>query len=127
MPWSQPMPASHPKEIHVPRVDFLGEQDGAVERELKTRLSAFFKRDRSVYTAYLARVGVVGQASVALCLKSQFGPDRGLAEKVGSIFRTIFNAQTHLDIIFLSEAQETELAKVCRPFFLAQSGGDINA
>lgn len=101
----------------MPSVQFLGEQDGPTEQLLKARLSEFFKRDRSVLVAYLARVEVGGQTSVALCLKTQFGPDRGLAEKVGAIFKTIFNAQVHLDIMFPTVAQETELVKVCRPFF----------
>jgi hypothetical protein len=71
-----------------------------------------------VYAAYLARVDVGGQTSVVLCLKTQFGPDRGMAEKIGSIFKTIFNAQVHLDIMFLSVIDEAELTKVCKPFFL---------
>ncbi len=45
----------------MPRVQFLGEQDGPTEQLLKDRLSEFFKRDRSVLVAYLARVEVGGQ------------------------------------------------------------------
>jgi hypothetical protein len=67
----------------------------------------------------LARVDIGGQTSVALCLKTQFGPDRGLAEKIGSIFKMIFNAEVHLDIMFPSAAQEAELVKVCKPFFVS--------
>ena len=106
--------------MRVPKIAFLGEQDGPTEQQLKDRLCEFFKRDRSVHAAYLARVDVGGQTSVALCLKTQFGPDRGLAEKIGAIFKTIFNAQVHLDIMFPSATQEAELTKVCKPFFLVQ-------
>lgn len=109
----------HPQEIHVPQVCFLGPQDGPSEQLLKDRLSEFFQRDRSVHAAYLARVDVGGQTTVVLCLKTQFGPDRGLAEKIGAIFRTIFNAQTHLDIMFPTPEQETALTKVCQPFFVS--------
>lgn len=115
--WFKRSQPKHPQEIRVPSVQFLGEQDGPTEQLLKDRLSEFFKRDRSVLVAYLARVEVGGQTSVALCLKTQFGPDRGLAEKIGAIFKTIFNAQVHLDIMFPTAAQETKLVKVCRPFF----------
>lgn len=101
----------------MPRVQFCGEQDGPAEQLLKDRLSEFFKRDRSVQAAYLVRVDVAGQTSVALCLKTQFGSDRGLAEKIGTIFKTIFNAEVHLDIMFLSGEQESEVTKVCSPFF----------
>lgn len=106
------------------QIQFLGEQDGPNEQLLKDRLSEFFKRDRSVYAAYLARVDTGGQTSVALCLKSQFGLDRGLAEKIGAIFKTIFNAQVHLDIMFPSATQEADLIKVCKPFFLSQGDAD---
>jgi hypothetical protein len=99
-------------------VRFLGPKDGPPEQMLKDRLSEFFKRDRSVLAAYLALVDFDGQTSVALCLKTQFGPDRGLAEKIGAIFKTIFNAEVHLDIMFPSAAQEAELVQVCKPFFV---------
>ncbi len=119
MAWFKRKPPKHPQEIRVPRVQFLGEQDGPAEQSLKGRLAEFFTRDRSVLKAYLARVDVGGQTSVALCLKTQFGPDRGLAEKIGAIFKTIFNAEVHLDIMFATAAQEVELSQVCQPFFVA--------
>jgi hypothetical protein len=62
-------------------------------------------------------VNIENQSGVALCLKTQFGPDRGLAEKIRAVFKTIFNAHEHLDIMFLSSRQEAEVALVCKPFF----------
>lgn len=121
MSWFKRQSPKHPQELRVPAVVFLGEQDGPTEQLLKDRLSEFFKRDLSVYVAYLARASFGGQTSVVLCLKTQFGPDRGLAEKIGMIFKTVFNAQVHLDIMFPSAAQEAELAKVCKPFFTSET------
>lgn len=103
----------------MPRVRFLGEQNGPAEQSLKDRLAELFKRDRSVLTAYLAHVDVCGQTSVALCLMTQFGPDRSLIEKIGVVFKTTFNAEVHLDIMFPNASQEAELKQVCRPFFVA--------
>jgi hypothetical protein len=94
---------------------------------LKDRLVEFFKKDRSVLAAFLARVDIGGTTTVALCLKTQFGPDRGMAEKIGAIFKTIFNAQVHLDIMFPNAVQELGLAKVCKPFFVSGDGGGIPA
>jgi hypothetical protein len=117
-----PTSKKDPEEFQVPQVRFLGEQDGAPERELKCRLSQFFQSDQSVTTAFLARVAYGGESfAVALCLRAQLGPDRGLAEKVGKIFASMFGGHEHLDIIFLSEMQEAELARICKPFF--QAGG----
>ncbi len=107
------------EEVRVREIRFLGEQDGPPERILKDRLADFFRRDRSVSRAYLARVdfGEGKDASVGLGLRTQFGPDKGMVEKVGTIFADVFNAREHLDIIFLTDNQEAELTKACQPFF----------
>jgi hypothetical protein len=99
MSWFNPSPKKHPQKMMVAQPHFLGEQDGTPEHELKERLVAFFHRDQSVQTAYLARVryGEQGAVNVALCLRTQFGPDGGLAEKVGRIFATMFGSHEHLD------------------------------
>lgn len=96
-----------PQEVEAPSIRFLAEQDGIPERMLKQKLVEFFKRDQSVTIAYLARIafGNQSQIGVALCLKTQFGPDRGIAEKVGWIFGLIFGAHEHLDIVFLRDSQ----------------------
>ena len=117
MSWFKRSPPKHPQERRISGVEWVGEQHGPAEQMLKDNLAEFFERDRSVHAAYLVRVSIGGQISVALCLKTQFGPDRGLAEKIGAIFKTIFNAQVFLDIMFLNPAQEAELSKVCKPFF----------
>lgn len=117
--WFNPKSKKHAEEIQVPKVSFLGEQDGVPERELKSRLVEFFQRDQSVVKAYLAQVAYSEQSpmAVALCLRSQFGLDRGVAEKIGKIFASMFGGHEHLDIIFLDDQQESKLAKVCSPFF----------
>jgi SseB protein C-terminal domain len=119
---AKPSAPNHPQEMQVSEVQFLGEQDGAPERLLKGRLTEFFQRDKSVYRAYLARTSLDRQASVALCVKTKFGADKGLAEKIGAIFGMIFNAHEHLDIIFLSEQQESQLKRVCSTFFDSSDG-----
>ena len=114
------MPKKHAEEFQISRVRFLGEQDGPPELELKCRLGQFFQNDQTVTAAYLARV-MYGDESyaVALCLRSQLGKHRRLAEKVGKIFASIFGSHEHLDIIFLSETQQAELAIVCKAFYQA--------
>jgi hypothetical protein len=107
------------EEFRVSEIRFLGEQDGPSERILKERLADFFRRDGSVNRAYLARVDFSEgkNASVVLGLRTQFGPDKGMVEKVGAIFGFVFNAKEHLDIMFLTDDQEAELVKACPPFF----------
>jgi hypothetical protein len=121
MSWFKPNRGKHPEELQVPQFRFLGEQDGPSERMLTERLLELFRRDRSVNVAYLARVEFdnPSQTGVALCLKTKFGADRDMVEKIGKTFGSIFGAHEHMDIVFLNDTQEAELAKVCRPFFHA--------
>jgi hypothetical protein len=44
--------------------------------------------------------------------------DDKLANDIASKFRRMFGPHEHLDILFLSHSQETELRKVCCPFFI---------
>ena len=120
MPSSDQPAPKHPELIRVRQLEFICEQDGPLEKILKTKLSDFFARDRSVRCADLAQIKFGEQTSVALCLNTIFGPDRGLAEKIGNIFKTVFNAKCHMDIIFLNVAQELQIKNVCNAFFPRQ-------
>jgi hypothetical protein len=108
------------QKLRVSRLRFIGEQDGLPERELKARLTVFFRRNRSVKRAYLAKVmyGSAEPANVALCLCKGLGPDDTLAHKVGSIFSSMFGTDAHMDIVFVNDAQESALSRVCPPFFI---------
>jgi hypothetical protein len=106
------------KEIRNPSVQFLGELDGEKEKNFKKKLAEFFARDRSVNSAYLARIIGYGiPATAALCLRTQFGSDKGMMEKIGKIFAHVFDIEENLNVIFLTVEQESSLAKVCQPFF----------
>ena len=110
------------QEVVLRNYRFCGEQDGVPEGELKERLVEFFRRDRSITKAYLAIIAfneplVYG---VALCLRTSFGCDVGMVDKISSIFASMFGRDEHLDIVFLDDEQERTLTKVCRPFFEQQ-------
>jgi hypothetical protein len=107
------------EEASAGEIRFLGEQDGPSERRLKERLADFFPRDRSVSRAYLVRAdfGAGKNASVVLGLRTQFGADKGMVEKIGTIFRGAFNAREHLDIVFLTNVQEAQITNCCKPFY----------
>lgn len=101
------------------RIEFLGEQDGPPERQLKTLLIEGLRQHSTVRRAYLARLGFapVTTPSVALCLASTAGEDRRLVEICSGIFSSLFNSETALDIVFVSPEQEADLARVCSPFY----------
>lgn len=113
-----PINRKRPSEIvYLQNICFIGEQKGAPEDVLKKALINFFLRDKSILRAYLAIIADNGKPSVALCLRTQFGPDKGMVEKIGTVFSAVFNSQEHLDIIFLNDQQEKDLIKFCQPFF----------
>jgi hypothetical protein len=101
------------------RVEFLGEQSGHVEDTLKRELLLEFATRPDIRRAYLARVSFQSQSeqSVALCIVSARPEDRSLVLRVGEILRRRFANDVPLDVLFLTREQESELAKVCSPFY----------
>lgn len=100
-------------------IRFVGEQDGAMERELKDRLSSAFPLHRVIQRAYLARVryGNEESDSVALCLRCEPAFDEVIVAAAGAVFHEMFNHSQHLDIMPVTEKQERELVVACRPFY----------
>jgi hypothetical protein len=111
------------KELKDFNGQFLGDMNGKKEQIFKEKLIEFFKRDQSVNAAYLARIVGLGiPATAALCLRTQFGFDKGMMEKIGKIFAPVFSIQENFNVIFLTEQQELLLAKLARPFFKEKIG-----
>jgi hypothetical protein len=124
----KPKPARPMEQFNVPKVTFLCEQDGKIERELKSRLIAFLSNMPSAIRAYLVRVdyGDPQAYNVALCLRCLHGQDKTLLADIGQIFASLFGRDIHLDILFLHDTNENKLSAVCKPFYSASSGAPIS-
>jgi len=106
------------EEFYVPEIRFLGEQDGPPERILKRRLTDCFSGDVNIIRAYMARASLAGaRTTVVLGLRTHAGPDHRIVNEVQSVFGSVFGSAEHVDIMFLTEVEEAEVAKVCQPFF----------
>lgn len=107
-----------PNERREARIEFLGEQDGPSERELKTLLQTEFRRFPAIRRAYLARIGFApgAAASVALCVAPSSKVDHAIVEAVSRVFASLFSSDAHLDVVFPDEEQETDLQRVCKSF-----------
>ena len=129
-PWSllkrlfgfKPTSSGHRKGIEehsVGTIQFLGEQNGPSEWELKRCLTELFESEKDVKSAYLVRTQYDKQldSHVTLCLRTISEPDKKLVGLIGKSFAGIFAAHVHLDIIFLDDAREREVAAVCMSFF----------
>jgi SseB protein C-terminal domain len=109
-------------DLKVSRVLFLGEQDGPVERQLKTKLIEHcFVSQGSVSSAYLARVSYQDTPGVTVALSLWGGKENAAAilECIGTAFRPLFRATEHLDTVFLDELQRQAVDKVAKPFYVA--------
>lgn len=107
-------------EVHVqPDVQFLGEQDGRVEQDIKARWAPILARSPFVQRAYLAIVSYDRAATYqpTLCITHTQGDDVALVEALSEPFRQTFNTSQALDIMFLRPEQEAQVRKVCRAFY----------
>lgn len=120
--FSRHLKASRPSEtIKPPRIEFVGEQAGPVEDDLKAKFCQVFAEMPDIRSAYLARLsyGEPAGYSVGLCIRSRIGIDHPLQKRLGQIFTDTFSGDQYLDILFIRDDQEEELKKVCRPFYEA--------
>jgi hypothetical protein len=121
--------------FHLSQVQFVGEQDGEPERQLKESLAASL-RPLGVRKAYLAVVSYdqrkgpqrvngddasASPLSVALCLtlSDEAAARHNIVERAGADFAARFGPTQRMDIIFLTDQQELALQKVCKPFYMA--------
>ena len=106
------------QKLRVSRVEFITEQLGDVETELKDKLIKILKGNRRVKLVYLVNVRYPdAQDKVALCLKHSMGQDSELVKQVGGEFGKMFNYRESLDIMFLKPEEEERIATVARPFY----------
>ena len=100
-------------------IRFLGEQDGVPERKLKTLLTELFRGIDCVIRAYLVRVDYhdSNEFDVALCIRTEEDPSHNLSDGIDAIFSDMFRTGEHLDVLYLTEEREIELAMICPPFF----------
>ena len=108
--------------VGVQDIQFVGEQSGTAENELKQQLNKVLAKYPAVRTSYLSQVIYEPGSSpaVALCLAGATA-DQKLLKDINNIFAIMFNKQQYLDIIFVNEIQEIKLREVCHPFYCRKS------
>lgn len=104
---------------------FVAEQIGVPENQFKKSIVGLFRDQNRLLRAYLAQVeyGEEKDSNVALCVVSESGEDEKLANNIALVFRRMFGSHEHLDILFITDSQETQLRKMCCPFFSSMRFG----
>ncbi len=108
---------SKTEKVVVGDVHFLGEQDGAPEREFKANILSLLD-ESTIRAAFLTRVRYgQEQPTVALCLEGSTPEREELVHKIGMRFAQQFRTDVFVDIIVLTAEQAAAVRLVCAPFF----------
>jgi hypothetical protein len=91
-------------QLTISQIRFWREQDGQRERVLKRQLEVIFRQYVEVRSAYLMLVdyGENTHRGVALCLDAGAGENDVLRQKIQTVFRSLFNYNEQMDILFLT-------------------------
>jgi hypothetical protein len=100
------------------RIQYISEQDGKPERELKARFVKEFAAYPALEKAYLVlvRYDEMPQGSVALCMVSS-SKDMTLVDTIRKTFAGLFSVNSHLDILFVAASEAVRIEQVCKPFY----------
>jgi hypothetical protein len=100
------------------RIQYIAEQDGTPERELKARFVKVFAAYPALEKAYLVflRYDEAPQGSVALCLATS-SKDMTLVDAIRKTFAELFSVNSHLDILFVAPSEAARVEQVCQPFY----------
>ncbi len=109
-------------EVEFQTVAFLGEQDGPVERTLKANWLPTLSAHAEIRRAFLVRAMYEKRAEVhvvlALCSSGRVDL-MTFIEALRVPYAAAFSRACHLDMAFVTAAQESEIERVCRPFYIA--------
>jgi SseB protein C-terminal domain len=91
-------------QFTISQIRFWREQEGPREEVLKHELEAMFKQHVEVRSAYLMLVdyGENTHRGVALCLDAGAGENSVLRQRIQTVFRSLFNENEQMDILFLT-------------------------
>jgi len=99
-------------------VVFIAQQDGPVEQEFTSAVSAFLEQVGANLKAYLCQVHYEDpeQVFIAVCIASPEGEQMKLVDGISQIFRAMFGAEEHVDIMFIDVEQVPAIEEVCESF-----------
>ncbi|MBI1404955.1 MAG: hypothetical protein GC145_02365 [Caulobacter sp.] len=103
----------------VPGIKVLGEQDGPLEKELKTALTEVFVGQPKIRAAYLVRIERQdsGERSVALIIQAE--QDEALMVLIGGVVHDTLGRDQYLDVIFATPQIAAAATKAADPFYRA--------
>ena len=111
-------------EHAIQNLVFLAEQDENSEKNLKTEFCQLFGQHELVKKAYLALAQCFGAGNPSLTLGLsgiRETDEKGMVSEIGAVVRKKFRKSPLLDVIFLTDFQEAQVHKVCKPFYTSRA------
>jgi hypothetical protein len=106
--------------LHMPSVEFIAEQKGSFENQIKDSLVPVLKMHSQIHRAYLVAVRYAeGNTGVALCIESETGASEQIVKDVANTFRKNAGPNVVLDIIFLTDEQRPRVRNLAQAFYVA--------
>lgn len=108
-----------PKSFRVRAIDYVSEQDGPPERDLKTALGELFVASDEVQAAFLLRVRLpkATQESVMLVVRAPDADRRRLVKRITHVFQQHFGSNVSLDISFMTLDDVARAEMVASAFY----------
>ena len=108
-----------PQVVPASGIRFIAEQNGQFESTVKERIAAALPKHPEVQRAYL--VSALYQDSstgVVLGVVCNGPPSQAVLSDTQRVFATIAPSNLSLDVLFLSPAQQAQVALVAKPFYV---------
>ena len=106
------------------KIYFCSEQDGKAEQDFKSELTTILLKEKMSIRAYLVQIKYHKNdkhCNVALCFRSGEGMSDDILNQSTKLFKSMFNRNEYLDILFITQPQEVDLRKICCPFFTSNN------
>jgi hypothetical protein len=113
--------------VYVPKITFIGEQDGEVERTMKARWLPILAAHPEIRRAFLVRAAYEEQQDVHVMLAPcSNGPgDVKVIESLRVPYAGIFSRDCPLDMAFVTSTQQSEIERVRPPFYTAINPAEL--
>lgn len=100
-------------------IRFHGEQSGDVENKIKELWRNSLNEFKEVEEAYLALTQFSSKKIIhpTLCIYPEISKPKNIIKKLSNDFKSKFNSQEYLDILFLTEKMRNECKSKCNYFY----------
>lgn len=111
--------AQQKETVPSPGIRFIAAQNGKFESTVKKHLIVVFGTHSNVQRAYLVSALYPDRTiHIVLALACSVAPSKTLLQDIQRTFSKLASSSAALDVLFLSNAQEKQVAPLAKPFYV---------